>query len=464
MGPLKHLVSFAAPKLRPLARFFTSQGITLVGNLTYGLLCVRWLPTTDYAMFVVLFGIQGSLAVLMDIGASGSIVPLVGQHIHDRQLIADYIASLRQLAHRLYIIMGICLAISFPFLVHNRNWSWRTVTAMIAILLVSTWFVRVSAAYSAVLIILRDRPNWYLGQMIASLGTLALLLVFAVLHWLNGFAAILINVSGIVFMGLFYYRRSQQLLGTEGIPTAAKRSAIFRLTMPNVPSVIFYALQGQISLLLITYFGRTSGVASIGALGRLGQIFVLFGQMNPLLVEPYFARLRPEKFKSSYFSALTIVTLICVGVTGFSATFPQLFLWVLGPQYRNLTREVIYVIAASSLGYFGGVLWVIHSSRKYIYWWNNIATIVLTLGIQLAFILKGDLSSVKTLLLLNLVTASAGFMVNVLAGIYGFIYGPRRVEPHESNDPPPPIEGTLDPEELIGEDPETRRLEARASE
>jgi hypothetical protein len=461
MGPLKHLVSFTAPKLRPLGRFLTSQGITLAGNLLYGLLCVRWLPTADYAQFVVLFGIQGSLAVLMDIGASGSIVPLVGQHIHDRQLIADYIASLRQLAHRLYIIMGVGLILAFPLLVRHRNWSWPTVIAMIAILLVSCWFVRVSAAYGSVLILMRDRPKWYMGQMISSLGTLAILLLFAGLHWLNGFSAILINVSGIAFLGLFYYHRSQQLLGTEGIATAAKRSAIFRLTLPNIPSVIFYALQGQISLMLITYFGRTAGVASIGALGRLGQIFVLFGQMNPMLVEPFFAKLRPEKFKSSYFSALSIVALICIGVTAFSATFPQVFLWVLGPQYTNLSREVLYVIAASSLGYFSGVLWVIHSSRKYIYWWNNIATIVLTVSIQLAFILKGDLSSVKTLLLLNLVTASGGFLVNVLAGVYGFIKGPRRVEP---DDQLPPIEGTLDPQELIGVDPHVPPLGARTSE
>ncbi len=460
MGPLKHLVSFAAPKVQPLVRFFTSQGITLAGNLTYGLLCVRWLPTADYAMFVVLFGIQGSLAVLMDIGASGSIVPLIGERIHDRQLIADYIASLRQLAHRLYFIMGAGLMIAFPLLVRNRNWSIRTVVAMIAILLVSTWFVRMSAAYSAVLIILRDRPKWYMGQMIASLGTLAVLLVFAALHRLNGFAAILINVSGIVFMGVFYYYRSRHLLGTPGNPSADKRNAIFRLTMPNVPSVIFYALQGQISLMLITYFGRTAGVASIGALGRLGQIFVLFAQMNPLLVEPYFARLRPDKFKSSYFSALSIVGFLCLGMTGFSAVFPQLFLWILGPQYKDLHREVVYVIAASSLGYFGGVLWVIHSSRRFIYWWNNIATIALTVCIQIAFIVKGDLSSVRTLLLLNLVTASAGFLINLGAGAYGFLNGPRRIEARPSN---PPIEGTLDPEELIGEDPRDPALEAKPS-
>jgi len=461
MGPLKHLVSFTAPKLRPFARFLTSQGITFAGNLLYGLLCVRWLPTGDYAQFVVLFGVQGSLVLLMDIGASSSVIPLIGERIYDRQLIADYIASLRQLAHRFYALMGLGLILTFPLLVRHRQWSLTTVIAMIAILLVSTWFVRVSSSYGAILVVMRDRPKWYMGQMISSLGTLAVLLIFAAFHWLNGFSAILINVSGIVFTALFYYYRSQLLLGTEGIPTAAKRSTIMRLAMPNIPSVIFFALQGQISLMLITYFGRTTGVASIGALGRLGQIFVLFGQMNVLLVEPYFAKLRPEKFKSSYFSAITIVAFICIGATAFSATFPQLFLWLLGPQYQHLTQEVVYVIAAGSLGYFGGVLWIIHSSRKYVYWWTNIANIVVTLGIQIAFILKADLGPVKTLLLLNLVTTAGGFLITVLAGVFGFIYGPRRVEP---KDQPPPTLGTLDPQELIGEDPHLPALEAKISD
>jgi hypothetical protein len=461
MGPLSHLVSFTAPKLRPVLRFLTSQGITLAGNLLYGLLCVRWLPTADYAQFVVLFGIQGSMVVLMDIGASSSVIPLIGEHIHDRQLIADYIASLRHIAHRLYSAAALGLILTFPLLVRHRNWTLQTIIAMIAILLVSTWFGRVSSSYGAVLVLMRDRPKWYMGQMISSLGTLTLLLIFAASHWLNGLSAILINVSGVVFMGLFYYYRSQRLLGTKGQATAAKRTAIIRLALPNVPSVIFYALQGQISLMLITYFGRTTSVASIGALGRLGQFFVLFGQMNLLLVEPYFAKLRPQKFKSSYFSALSIVAFICISVTAFSATFPQLFLWILGPHYKNLTQEVIYVIAASSLGYFSGVLWVIHSSRKYIYWWSNIATIVLSLTIQIAFILKGDLSSIKTLLLLNLVTACGGFLINLLTGAYGLINGPRSVGP---GDQLPPIQGTLDPEELIGEDPRLPVLEPESSD
>ena len=192
MGPLNHLVSFTAPKLRPLARFLSSQGITLAGNLLYGLLCVRWLPTSDYAQFVVLFGIQGSLVLLMDIGASGTVIPLIGERIDDRQFIADYIASLRQIAHRLYGLMAVGLILAFPLLVRHRNWTLTTIIAMIAILLTSTWFVRVSSSYGAVLVLMRDRPKWYLGQMIASLGTLTILLAFTALHWLNGFSAILI--------------------------------------------------------------------------------------------------------------------------------------------------------------------------------------------------------------------------------------------------------------------------------
>ena len=96
---------FLRPKLRRVAEFLSKQGITVAGNLLYGLLCIRLLPVPDYAKFVVLFGVQGTLIVLMDIGISGTLIPLVAHRIDDRQLIADYVASLRKLAHWLYALM-----------------------------------------------------------------------------------------------------------------------------------------------------------------------------------------------------------------------------------------------------------------------------------------------------------------------------------------------------------------------
>jgi hypothetical protein len=426
MKSLKAVIPLLTTKFRLFAVFLTAQGITVAGNLLYGLLCVRLLPIPDYAKFVVLFGVQGSLVILMDVGVSGSLIPLVGEQIHNRQLIADYVASLRDLAKKLYLAIALGTVFLYPELVKNRHWGWRTVTTMVVILLTSTWFMRIGAAYGTVLIIMRNRRMWYMGQMISSLGTLALLGIFWAFHRLDAFSAILINVTGIIFVGTFYFFESRKLLGCVGVASPEKKKSIVRLALPNVPGIIFFATQGQISLFLITIFGHTSGVADIGALARLGQIFALFLQMNPILIEPYFAKLSKLRLKKSYLIAIIVVTSACCGIMLMSFYFPKSFLLILGPKYSDLQYELQLVIMASSLSYLTNVLWVIHSARRFIYWWSTILNIVLTLSLQVYLILRLDLSTIRSVLLLNLVTAAAALFTNALSGIYGFLVGPRQ--------------------------------------
>jgi hypothetical protein len=421
-------ISIITSKFRTLAHFFTAQGTTMAGNLLYGLLCVRLLPSAEYAKFVVVFAVQGTIIALMDVNFTGTLVPLVGERIHDRKLIADYVASLRQLSYWAYGIVGSGLVLVYPFLVRNRGWSWQVVAAMVIILLASTWFMRISSAYGAVLILLRERSDWYKGQMISSLGTLALLLLLWALHRLGPFSAILLNVAGIVFVGIFYRYRALQLLGVSGVVTPAKQSAIVRLALPNVPQAVFYALQGQLSLFLITYLGHTKGVASVGALARLGQLFAIFLQMNPLLTEPYFARLPKELLKKRYAVALLVAAVACSSVAFVASEFPQLFLWLLGPQYSSLQLEVKLAIAAGAVSCFSGVLWSVHSARRFVYWWNVIFSMFLIVGVQALCVVELNMSTIRGVLLLNLATNLASLFVNVLSGAYGFLKGPREVE------------------------------------
>jgi O-antigen/teichoic acid export membrane protein len=421
--------AFLAPKLRRVVEFFTSQGITMAGNLFYGFLCVRLLPIPGYAKFVVVFATLGTITALMDISFSSALLPLIGERIDDHQLIADYVASLRQLAHWLYLLIAPATVVLFPFFVHRQQWSWRVVAAMVAILLLASWCSRVSGAYGAVLIVRRDRKSWYRAQMISSLGTLALLGVVYSLHALNAFSAILLNLAGIVFVALSYFFRARRLLGVAGTPSREKRKAIIHLTLPGVPNVIFYALQGVVSMLLITLFGHTNDVASIGALGRLSQIFVLFSQMTPLLIEPYFASLPQQRLKRNYFGFVAAAAILCIVITALARAFPGMFLWILGRKYGGLRYEVFLIMAASSSAYFAAVLWVIHNARRFVYWWNGFAIITLTLAVQALFIWRGNLSTVRAVLTMNLVVAITGVIVNASTGIYGFLCGARQKSP-----------------------------------
>ena len=356
----------------------------------------------------------------------GLCFPLSESAFDDLKLIAGYAASLRQLAHWVYLVVAPAAALVYPILVHKQHWSWHVVAFMVAILLVASWCGRVTGTYGAVLIVRRDRAYWYRAQMISSLGSLALLGVVWAMHALNAFSALLVSLAGIVYISLAYYLRAKHLLGTVGRPMREMRKSVVHLALPNIPMGIFYALQGQVSLLLITWFGHTTAVASVGALGRLGQVFFLFGQMTPLLIEPYFAKLREDRLARNYLGALAAIGAFCVVMTGLAAYLPQVFLWILGHKYSGLRREVLLMIAASSVSYLGGVLWFIHCARRFVYWWTSAMIIFLTLAVDVLFIVKVDLSTVRAVLTLGLTTAAVGLLITLLTGIYGFVFGPRK--------------------------------------
>jgi len=427
MSEIARWKQFFRPKLHRVAEFLAAQGVTMAGNLLYGLLCVRLLPKTEYAKFAVVFSALASLSLLSDIGVSTGIMPLVGEKIGDLQLIADYIASLRTLVQRLYAFMAPAAALVLPLMVRRQHWSAPVVAAMVVIVLIGAWFARIGSAYGVVLLILRERPRWYHAQMVSSLGTLALLGIFRGAHWLNVWAAILFNVLGNIYVAQSYYFTARKLLGVRGRSSPEKRKAIVHLILPNAPNVVFYALQGQISQILVTLFGVTAAVADVGALGRLAQIFVIFSQMNPILLEPYFARLPRERLRNSYLAAVFSIAAVCAAAVALGRFLPGLFLWILGPKYSTLRYEVLLVLIGSSLRYLSGSMWVIHSSRRFVYWWNNLSVIALTLLVQVVFLFKGNLGTVRDALMFNIISAAASLLVNILCAFYGFLRGPRAI-------------------------------------
>jgi hypothetical protein len=420
---------FLAPKLRQVVHFLTKQGIAMTGNLVYGLLCVRLLPVPDYAKFAVLFGYMGSLTVLLDVGISNTLAPLVGEQIGNLQLIANYLASIRKLALRMYAIVAPLAAVAFFFLVGQQHWGRWVVAQMIATLLFTAWFARVSSCYGAVLLLRRDRAYYYRIQIIGSLGSLGLLVLFWAMHRVNFHVGILLNVAQIVFIALSYYRRARTLLGVEGESSPRQEQTIVRLALPSLPGNVFYAIQGQIMLMLITVFGHTaSSVADLGALSRLSQILVFFSQMNPILVEPFFARLPAVQLKRTYLIAVGLIAVCAALFTMLAFLFPRAFLWILGPHYGQLKTEVGLVIIASAIRYLSGFMWIIHSARRFVYWWNNFLNIALTLLVQIVFLLKFDLSTVRGVLMMNIASALVALVVSVTCGIYGFWRGPQKVE------------------------------------
>ena len=429
MSQLQKARAFLFPKFRQVFQFLTRQGIAMFGNLIYGLVSVRTLPVPDYAKFAVLFGFMGSLTVLLDIVVTGTLAPMVGERIDNLPLIANYVASIRRIALRTYLVIAPLAGLIFFLVIRKQQWSNWVMGQMIAVLLVTAWFARVNSSYGAVLILRRDRAHYYRLQIIGSLGSLGLLLLCWALHLVNIYVAILLNVAQILFMATAYFLRARKLLGVKGVASAEQQKAIVRLALPNAPNTLFYAIQGQITLMLITFFGHNvSSVASVGALARLGQILTYLSQMNPILVEPYFAKLNAFRLKRVYSLSILAVSLFAAGFATLAFLFPRAFLWILGPHYSELHVEVGLVILSSSIWYVSGFMYVVNTSRRFVYWWNNVANIVLTIGTQIVFILNFDLSIMRNVLALQVMTALLSALTNGSCALYGFWRGPKQIE------------------------------------
>ena len=426
MSRMHSLQAFVIPKLRPVVEFLTSQGIVTAARLLSGLLCIRLLPVSEFAKYAVVYGFLGTLALLMDVSFSGTLAPLVGEKVQDLGLIADYTASLRQLAHWIYFAVAPAAVLLYPILVQKQSWSWQVIAGMLAILLIASWCDRLRGTYGAVLIVRRDHRVWNGGQIVAGLGQLAILCVLWAANGLNAFSALLANLAGAVYLAAAYYYRSRRLLGLKGHPSREKRKEIVHLALPNMPTTIFYAFQGQISLIVITIFGHSTAVASLGALNRLSQVYLLFGLLNPYLIAPYFAKLSEARLKRNYAGVLLVEGAFALFVTGLARVFPQTFLWVLGHNYSGLQFEVFLVIAGASLAYLNGAMSFIHNARRFVYWWSSAAAIVLTVAVEAIYIWKEDLSTVRGVLLLSLAVVGINFLINFLTGIYGFMWGPRK--------------------------------------
>ena len=140
---------------------------------------------------------------------------------------------------------------------------------------------------------------------------------------------------------------------------------ILKMVKKILPGAIYYCVSGQITIWLISIFGKTESVAQLGALGRFAILLSLFSVLISTLVIPRYARLLENKallLKRFMQILFSLIILICFIVSMVYLLSDQL-LWVLGKNYYGLKSELILSIAGASIGLIGGVFFSLYTSR-----------------------------------------------------------------------------------------------------
>jgi O-antigen/teichoic acid export membrane protein len=404
--------------IKTISQFISVQLLVQALSFTSGILLIRTLDQTEYAYFTIANTMQSTMNLLADTGIGISISAIGGKVWQDRYRFGQLINTAMQLRHCFAVIsMTLVTPILLWMLVQNGA------AVLLAILItVSVLFGVNFQITTGVMCVVPQ-----LHSQIRRLQNLDLLVAFsrlallglAYLTFLNVLVAV--TVSSII-AGLQHFILHRWVSQTIDItaPVSQDDRKFMLTTVKNVvPNAIFFCFQGQLNILLISIFGNTQHIAEVGALGRIGVIFYLINSIMKTIILPSFSRCQnPKTLHRRYFQIFLFFVFTGVFLIVITMLFTDKFLWVLGGHYSNLRRELVLMMVSTVTTSIVEVMSSMNHTKAWVeYAWLEIPMRIL---LQIFLLISLDISSVKGVILFNLLSNISPFLVNVMLTYRGF--------------------------------------------
>ena len=404
---------------RRIGNYALVQAAVQIIAFSSGILLVRWLPQREYAFFTIANAMQATLMLLADIGISVGLISIGGRVWQDRhrfgELVNTGLAVRRKLAAAAVIIVA---PILYAMLAKNGASSIYTVLLVVVVLAGFSIQLAIDI-YSVV-----PRLHSDIGriQKIDFICAIVRLLLILGLVYLFAFAGLAVAIASATFLLQYFLLRAYaaKVVDLKANENAEDRREMVRLIKNLSANALFYCFQGQITVFLISFFGRhAASVAEVGALGRLAMIFTVLMNMLTNIFVPAFARCQDKhKLRYLYFGIAGIVILFSGVVLASAALFPEQFLFVLGNRYTHLHRELLLMIGVAVITALSGTLWLLNASKAWVD--GSWLYIPLTLATQVALVPFTDFSSVAGVLTFNLISIAPSLLLNLVLSYRGF--------------------------------------------
>jgi O-antigen/teichoic acid export membrane protein len=404
---------------RRIGNYALVQAVVQIIAFSSGILLVRWLPQREYALFTIANAMQATLMLLADIGISVGLMSIGGRVWQDRhrfgELINTGLAVRRKLAAAAAVVVAPIL-----YAMLTKNGASGTYALLLIVVVLAGFSIQIAVdIYSVV-----PRLHSEIGriQKIDFICVIVRLLLVLGLVYLFATAGLAVAIASATFVLQYFLLRAYaaKVVDLKANENAEDRREMGRLIKSLAANALFYCFQGQITVFLISFFGRhAASVAEVGALGRLAMIFTVLTNLLINVFVPAFARCQ-DKRKLRYLYAAIVggVVLFSAVVLVGAASFPDQFLFVLGNRYAHLHHELLLMIGVAVITALSGTLWLLNASKAWIA--GAWLYVPLTLATQIALVPFTDFSSVAGVLIFNLISVAPSLVLNLVLGYRGF--------------------------------------------
>jgi len=409
----------ALQRARIVGNFASVQVLVQLVGFASGILIVRRLDQNDYAYFTIANTMQGTINVLADMGISIGLLSIGGRVWQDRYRFGQLITTAQHFRRRLGLLAMLVVTPILYWLLTRNGAS----TPYAAILIGGILFGLVVQFSLGILgAVPRLRSDISRIQTIDLTGAIARLIVLVICAFvfLNAGVAILVSSMAFLLQYSILHKYAAGVIDLNAPENADDRVAMRGFIKNQAANAVFFCLQGQITVFLISFFASSAtSVAEVGALGRLTMIFAVMGQLLMNIFVPAFARCQnAAKLRWQYFGIVGSVAGFCSVVIAAAVFFPNEFLFVLGNKYSHLQRELLLMVSGTVMSVLTGALWSLNASKAWIA--GAWLYIPLTLATQIALIPYTDFSDVRQVLVFNLISSVPNLLLNAVLGYRGF--------------------------------------------
>ena len=413
------LIRHALRRARVVGSFALAQAAVQAIGFLSGIIVVRQLEQREYAYFTIANTMQGTINVLADIGISIGLISIGGRVWQDRNRFGQLIRTALHLRRNLGAVAAVIVTPVLYFMLVKNGASVAYAAALIGLVLVGLYSQLTVGVLS---VVPRLRSDVRRIQFIDLTGAIARLCFLGGLLFifLNAGVAVAVGAVTVLLQYWMLQRYAADVVDLDAPENDDDRRAMRGFIRSQATNAIFFCLQGQITVFLISFFGRNpNSVAEVGALGRLAMLFAVLSNLLTNVFAPAFARCQSRRRLRWQYAAIVGGMVAFSGlVLGAALLFPGAFLFVLGNKYAHLERELVLVVAGSVATALAGTFWALNSSRAWIA--GSWLYTPLTLATQAALIPFTDFTTVRGVLLFNLLSTGPSLLLNFVLSYRGF--------------------------------------------
>jgi O-antigen/teichoic acid export membrane protein len=393
-----------------------SQAIVQAAGLITGIIVIRLLPTQEYALYTLTNAVLSSIVIMADSGINIGVMSEGGKvWENDRELGAVLSTGLdlrKKFAVGSLIIFTPILA--YLLLQHGAS---KLVTFAIVLAIIPSFLASITdSVYEIVPKLHQDIKALQKNQVTVSIIRIVL---NSITLLVAPFAFVIVFVSAIprIYGNIQIKKLAYSKASKAELPDSEVKERILRIVKRSIPGLVYFCLTGQLTIWLISFFGQTKSIATVGAISRLTMGISLFSGVFTMLIIPRFARLPNDKdVIRTYFIRVQLLLIAIVSmIMLITWVGSKELLWIIGPNYSGLDTELLMAMLSSCIMLLLGCTYSLYSTKGWVM--HPAYSISVSVLLTIAGVIFFNISTLKGVFLMNIFVASVEYVNCLLYSI-----------------------------------------------